>query len=137
MPFINLLKEYVIACKPDRRSKQKRRRHSYTLLYLINISIYIILANIRIEPIALYCICNTITPKAKDKLQKYSKTIEYCNLKNMQMLCTAFFCASSVIILPEAKSPQNALKCEIEHIFLSRTKIHIIKTKGTLLLYII
>ena len=50
------------------------------LLYLNNISIYIILSNIRIELSVFCCICNRITPKAKGKLQKYSKTIEYCNV---------------------------------------------------------
>ena len=107
------------------------------LLHLNNISIYIILSNIRIELSVFCCICNIITPKVKGKLQKYSKTIEYCNLKNMQMLCTAFFCASSVIILPEAKSPQNALKCEIGHIRASCAKVYCIRTKCALLLYII
>lgn len=85
MLSINLLKEYVSAGKLDRRctptpKAAKRRRHSDALLYLINISIYIILSNIRIEPSVFCCICNTITPKAKDKLQKYSKIIEYCNM---------------------------------------------------------
>ena len=107
------------------------------LLYINNISIYIILSNIRIQLPIFCCICNTIAPKAKDKLQKYSKIIEYFNVLNMQIAHTAFFCASSVIILPGAKIPQNALKWLIGHIRASWSKVYGIRTKCALLLYII